>query len=41
MQSAPQVWQWLHHKARLDNGQVITKEGFGKMLQEEMQKLRK
>ncbi|CAK0786075.1 hypothetical protein CVIRNUC_009288 [Coccomyxa viridis] len=36
-----QVWQWLHHKARLDNGQVITKEGFGKMLQEEMQKLRK
>ena len=36
-----QVWQWLRHKARLDNGQVLTKPLFDRLLDEEMQKLRK
>ena len=37
----PQVWQWLRHKARLDNGQVLTKQLFDSLLDEEMQKLRR
>lgn len=36
-----QVWQWLRHKARLDSGQVLTRQLFGRLLDEEMQKLRK
>ena len=36
-----QVWQWLRHRARLDNGQVITKQLFDRLLDEEMRKLRK
>lgn len=36
-----QVWQWLHHKVKLDDGQVITRERFGRMLDEEMDKLRR
>ncbi|KAK9833449.1 hypothetical protein WJX81_006415 [Elliptochloris bilobata] len=31
-----QVWQWLRHKARLDDGQVLTADAFGRMLDEEM-----
>jgi len=40
-QNLMQVWQWLRHKARLDNGQVLTKQLFDRMLEEEMQKMRK
>jgi malate synthase len=35
------VWQWLRHKARLDDGQVITRERFDQLLREEMDKLRR
>ena len=35
------MWQWLHHKVKLDDGQVITREHFGRMLTEEMDKLRR
>jgi malate synthase len=31
-----QVWQWLHHGARLDDGRLITRALFGHLLDEEM-----
>ena len=35
-----QVWQWLHHKVKLDDGQVLTTERFAKIMDEELAKLR-
>lgn len=35
-----QVWQWLRHKAQLDNGQVLTVDAFSRMLDEEMARLK-
>ena len=35
-----QVWQWIHHKARLGDGQVLTKESFSRMLDQEMDTLK-
>ncbi len=34
--SRSQVWQWIHHKATLDDGQPLTAERFRKALSEEM-----
>ncbi len=36
--SRAQVWQWLHHGAELD-GQKLTKERYGAVVDEELQKL--
>ena len=38
--SRTQVWQWLHHRAALDDGQPLTAERFRRMLDEELAKLR-
>lgn len=35
-----QVWQWIHHKATLDNKDVLTVSRFNQVLDEEMAKLR-
>ncbi len=35
-----QVWQWLRHKAKLDDGQVLTEGAFHRMLDEEMGRLK-
>jgi malate synthase len=37
--SRTQVWQWLHHGARLDDGRPITVELFRHLLDEEMDKI--
>ena len=36
-----QVWQWLHHGARLEDGRLITRALFGHLVDEEMESLRK
>ena len=33
-----QIWQWIHHSAKLLNGQTITRELFRTILKEEMAK---
>lgn len=38
--SRAQVWQWLHHRATLDDGQTLTPERFGALLEEEMDAIR-
>jgi malate synthase len=38
--SRTQVWQWLHHGARLDGGPPLTAERFRRVLGEELAKLR-
>ena len=38
--SRAQIWQWLHLKARLDDGRVVTPELFRATLADEMQKVR-
>ena len=35
-----QLWQWIHHKARIENGQIITPELFKTILHDELQKIR-
>ncbi|KAK9837206.1 hypothetical protein WJX84_001841 [Apatococcus fuscideae] len=35
-----QVWQWIHHEAKLDNGKVLTAASFHDIMAEEMQKLK-
>lgn len=35
-----QVWQWLRHGVTLDDGQVLTVDRFGRVLEEEMTQLR-
>lgn len=34
--SRSQVWQWLHHNAKLDDGRPVTAALFGQFLEEEM-----
>ncbi|TVR23016.1 MAG: malate synthase A [Anaerolineaceae bacterium] len=34
--SRAQVWQWLHHRAELDDGRTVTPDLFGQFLEEEM-----
>lgn len=38
--SRSQVWQWLHHHAKLDDGREITPELFGTLFEEEMEAIR-
>jgi malate synthase len=38
--SRTQVWQWLHHQAKLDDGRAITPELYGKLFAEEVHNLR-
>jgi malate synthase len=38
--SRTQVWQWLHHRATLDDGRPITVELFRRLLAEELAKIR-
>jgi malate synthase len=35
-----QVWQWIHHGARLDDGRIVTKALADRLLLEQMDKLR-
>jgi malate synthase len=37
--SRSQVWQWIHHKATLEDGQPVTTERFQKALDDEMSAL--
>jgi malate synthase len=37
--SRAQVWQWMHHRAPLEDGQPVTPERFRKVLAEEMKRL--
>jgi malate synthase len=38
--SRTQVWQWLHHRAALDDGRPLTAERFRRILDEELGKLK-
>jgi malate synthase len=38
--SRTQVWQWLHHRAHLEDGQPLTADRFGRIVDDELQKLR-
>ncbi|MEC9369329.1 MAG: malate synthase A, partial [Pseudomonadota bacterium] len=38
--SRTQIWQWLQHKAALDDGRPVTKALVGELLKDEMAKLR-
>ena len=38
--SRSQVWQWIRHGARLDDGRMVTLELFGEVLEEEMERIR-
>lgn len=38
--SRSQVWQWLHHRAKLDDGREVTPELFGTFFEEEMEAIR-
>ena len=37
--SRTQIWQWLYHEVDLSDGQKVTKELFGTLLDDEMKKL--
>ena len=37
--SRTQVWQWIHHDARLDDGRAITPELYKKIREEELQRI--
>jgi len=39
--SRTQVWQWIHHGAKLDDGRVVSKELFHQILQEELATIRR
>ncbi|OGW85474.1 MAG: malate synthase A [Omnitrophica bacterium RIFCSPLOWO2_01_FULL_45_10b] len=39
--SRSQVWQWIRHEAKMINGTLITKELVKKMIQEELETIRK
>ncbi|MBD8216783.1 malate synthase A [Erwinia persicina] len=38
--SRTSIWQWIHHRKTLQNGEVVTEALFRKMLREEMQVIR-
>ncbi|MCK6579898.1 MAG: malate synthase A [Anaerolineae bacterium] len=38
--SRSQVWQWLHHSARLEDGRIVDPMLFGTILEEEMESIR-
>jgi malate synthase len=37
--SRAQTWQWLHHKLKLDDGTVVTKDLISRLFEEEYQKI--
>ena len=37
--SRAQLWQWFHHKCKLDDGRTFTKEMFETFMKEELEKL--
>ncbi|MDH4469145.1 MAG: hypothetical protein QE271_13885 [Bacteriovoracaceae bacterium] len=37
--SRAQVWQWLHHKIKLDSGETVNKELLSKVFEEELNKI--
>jgi len=37
--SRAQIWQWIHHGASLDNGEVVTKRYFNDILAQEMERI--
>ncbi|QEC47388.1 malate synthase A [Baekduia soli] len=37
--SRSQIWQWIHHGARLEDGRTVTRELVREMLDEEMQRI--
>lgn len=39
--SRAQIWQWLHHQAKLDDGTIITKELYTQLLAEEIENIKK
>ena len=39
--SRTQIWQWIRHGIRLDNGEAVTAELFRRMLAEELEVVRK
>jgi len=39
--SRTQVWQWIHHHAKLDDGRPVTYELYKKLLPEELEKIKK
>jgi malate synthase len=38
--SRSQIWQWIHHRARLDDGRTVTRELVEQILHEESQRIR-
>jgi malate synthase len=38
--SRAQVWQWIKHQAKLDDGSVVTKDRFERVVAEEMERVR-
>jgi malate synthase len=38
--SRTQVWQWIRHRATLEDGRVVTRELFGEVLESEVARLR-
>ena len=38
--SRAQVWQWIHHAAKLEDGSVVDKARFERVMAEEMEKIR-
>jgi malate synthase A len=38
--SRAQVWQWIHHRASLSNGELVTPKYFRRVVDEEMERLR-
>ncbi|MCK6546662.1 malate synthase A [Myxococcota bacterium] len=39
--SRAQVWQWLHFRSQLDDGQTVTPELFARIVDEEMERVRR
>jgi malate synthase len=39
--SRSQVWQWIHHGATLDTGQRVTRDLVQKLMQEELENIRR
>ncbi|GIV32709.1 MAG: malate synthase [Chitinophagales bacterium] len=39
--SRAQVWQWIHHKAKLDDGRTITYQLYKELLPQELEKIKK
>ena len=38
--SRTQVWQWVHHKAKMNDGRAVTTEAVKQMMKEELEKIR-